>query len=67
MNQLLTQDDLVLLLGVTRASVRKLIQRGLPHVKVLGRFRFEEEKVLAWLKCQEKANKPGASGGKVMP
>lgn len=41
-------------LGVSRAQIYKLINKGLPVIKIGGNTRFDFSEVLKWLKEEQK-------------
>ena len=53
---LLTVDALARRLNVSRASIYRRIEDGLPFLKIGGCTRFDEAAVLAW--CRERQDSP---------
>lgn len=53
--KLLKVQELSDLLGVSRAQVYVLINKGLPVIKVGNNTRFDYEAVLGWLKAEQES------------
>ena len=53
MEGFLSVKALMELLGVSRSTVYRLMDRGLPYVKVGSLTRFSKDQVLAWLEAGE--------------
>lgn len=49
--------EVLTVLGISRATLYRLIDKGLPVVKVGGSTRFDVEKVYEWIEEQNKAVK----------
>ena len=45
----LSTNELMQMLGISRSTVYRLIDRGLPFIKVGAINRFPKDQVLAWL------------------
>jgi excisionase family DNA binding protein len=52
MDQLLTSKELANKLNITRRTLYKLINKGLPHIRVNGGYRFDEGEVIQWLRSR---------------
>jgi excisionase family DNA binding protein len=53
--QYLSTKDLMALLGISRSTIHRLMEEGLPCLKVGHQNRFPKEEVIEWLKEREKA------------
>jgi excisionase family DNA binding protein len=53
--QFLSTKELMALLRVSRSTISRLLEEGLPCLKVGGQNRFLKEEVIEWLKEREKA------------
>ncbi len=49
MEQYLGTNELMKMLGISRSTVYRLIDRGLPFINVGSINRFSKDQVLAWL------------------
>ena len=58
MNQQVDQEEMRTLLDVSRPTMQKLIQSGLPHWKAGCRYRFDPDEVQAWLRRSENPDQP---------
>lgn len=57
MDHLLTVKEVAALLRVSSQTLYKMLEQGgIPAVKVGSQWRFEREKVRAWLESQESAS-----------
>lgn len=54
MTKLLKVGEMAEKLNISRATLYRLKDTGLPFVKVGGSIRFDEEKVLQWISEQNK-------------
>jgi hypothetical protein len=52
-DELLSQQDLKMLLGISSKRVSMLIKKGLPYIDVGEKRLFLRDSVLHWLKSQE--------------
>ena len=52
MEQYLGTNELMNMLGISRITVYRLIDRGLPFIKVGSINRFPKDQVLAWLEVK---------------
>lgn len=48
--RLMTKPELAVYLGVSIATVGKLMDDGMPSIVVRGQIRFDPDEVLEWLK-----------------
>ena len=55
--QYLSTKELMALLGISRSTIYRLLEAGLPCLKVGGQNRFHKEEVIEWLKEQDEAEK----------
>ena len=53
--QLLTIDQVAEFLGVSPKTVRRLMRRGLPSVRVGRLVRFEQRDLLRWVEARKEA------------
>ncbi|MBT6396366.1 MAG: helix-turn-helix domain-containing protein [Nitrospinaceae bacterium] len=51
--QYLSTKELMALLGISRSTIHRLMEVGLPCLKVGGQNRFPKEEVIEWLKERE--------------
>lgn len=51
---ILTIKQLQEVLGISRGSVYRYIEDGMPHFRVGDRLRFEQEEVIQWFKDRSK-------------
>jgi excisionase family DNA binding protein len=56
--QYLSTKELMALLGISRSTIYRLLDDGLPYLKVGGQNRFPKEEVIEWLKEREEAVEP---------
>ena len=49
MEQYLSTNELMEMLGVSRSTINRLMDRGIPFIKVGSINRFPEKQVLSWL------------------
>jgi excisionase family DNA binding protein len=54
MTKLLNVSELIETLGVSRAQIYRLINKGLPVIKVGNNTRFDLSEVMQWIKEQNK-------------
>ena len=51
MDKLINVEDVAEILGVSKATVNKMMkERGMPHLKVGKLVRFDRDDVLVWMK-----------------
>jgi excisionase family DNA binding protein len=51
MDKLINVEDVAEILGVSKATVNKMMkERGMPHLKVGKLVRFDRDDVLLWMK-----------------
>lgn len=48
--RMLRMKDIVQLFGVSRMTVYKWMQEGMPHIRIGSLLFFEKEKVLQWVR-----------------
>lgn len=61
MDTLLTVKEVAAMLRVSAQTLYKMLEQGsIPAVKVGSQWRFEREKVRAWLEAQGAAHNPGS-------
>ena len=53
MEQYISTNELMRMLSISRSTVYRLIDRGMPYIKVGSVNRFPKDQVLAWLGGRE--------------
>ena len=51
--QYISTKELMAFLGISRSTIYRLLDEGLPRLKVGGQNRFPKEEVIEWLKERE--------------
>ena len=55
-DELLTDAEVQELLKMSRTTLWRLRKRGLPHLKIGGRYRYRKSELLRWMQLQADSN-----------
>jgi len=55
--QYLSTKELMALLGISRSTIYRLMEDGLPYLKVRGQNRFPKEEVIEWFKERDESER----------
>ena len=53
--EILSTDDLVIFLGITKTTITEYRKEGMPHCKALGKIFFKKQDILNWLDMYQRA------------